>query len=257
MVSAPPVVDARLLLPLPANTMPASGPEPSAPRVHSTTDPDLFWLNRRPFLIHTSCGKGAFGDVFKVEMMVPLGYEVGRDANGSPVFEADGFVAVRRVGSGSPSNNIHGGDVVGGAQLRAAAGGEFAEDAGRAGAGEDHPLSYESSSFLFPSIGASSFDEEVLAALELSEESPEAMSFFEVAGAEGIVQKTVVNPRPEDVAHNFIVDESQFVVACGVFFALKIQAARSEQMMTFFTQEIENLRALQGHGAEDHIIQIR
>ena len=233
------------------------------PDARSTTDPELFWLNRRPFLIHTSCGKGAFGDVFKVEMMVPLGYEVARDADGFPVFEENGLVAVRPSSSEEPPT--HGRTSIHGAWSPEDAGGPPGGAAGHPGAaGSSYAntgVSYESSSFLFPSNGASSWNDEeaqALAALELSENSPEAMSFFKVSGAEAGAPTTVVDrPEPEDVAHDFIVDQAQFVVGCGVFFALKIQAAQTDQMMKFFTQEIENLRALQGHGAEDHIIQIR
>lgn len=56
----------------------------------------------------------------------------------------------------------------------------------------------------------------------------------------------------------FVVEANQFVFPSGLFFALKIQSAKSEEMLQCFLQEVETLSALQGHGrAQDHIIQIR
>ena len=72
---------------------------------YDVTDCQLFWMNKRPYLVHGSVGKGAFGEVYKVEMMLPVGMEVRRHADagagrqtGDLVLEEDGKVC--SVGSG-------------------------------------------------------------------------------------------------------------------------------------------------------------
>ena len=60
------------------------------------TDPQIFWLNDRPYLLHRSVGKGGFGEVHRVEMMLPLGMEVRRKPKtGAFVLDADGSVCVQ------------------------------------------------------------------------------------------------------------------------------------------------------------------
>ena len=54
-------------------------PPPLPPGAYDPTDPQLFWMNNRPFLIHRSVGKGGFGEVYEAEMMLPPGMEVIRN----------------------------------------------------------------------------------------------------------------------------------------------------------------------------------
>ena len=42
----------------------------------SATDPRIFWLNKRPYWVHRLLGKGGFGEVHEVEMLLPTGLEV-------------------------------------------------------------------------------------------------------------------------------------------------------------------------------------
>ena len=83
----------------PLPTPDAIAPPPSPPRRgYDVTDPQIFWLNNRPYLLQCSVGKGGFGEVHRVEMMLPLGMEVCRDAKtGAFVLDEDGKVWVRRT----------------------------------------------------------------------------------------------------------------------------------------------------------------
>lgn len=59
------------------------------------TSHQLFWLNSRPFILHGSVGKGGYGEVFKAEMMLPPGMQVGRNAEtGAFILNEDGRVCV-------------------------------------------------------------------------------------------------------------------------------------------------------------------
>ena len=74
----------------------ATAPPPSPPRACDVTDPEIFWLNSRPYLLQCSVGKGGFGEVHRVEMMLPLGMEVRRNPKtGAFVLDEDGRVCVR------------------------------------------------------------------------------------------------------------------------------------------------------------------
>ena len=65
------------------------------PRAYDVTDPQIFWLNNRPYLLQASVGKGGFGEVHRVEMMLPLGMAVQRKPKtGAFVLDADGRVCV-------------------------------------------------------------------------------------------------------------------------------------------------------------------
>ena len=66
-------------------------------KTYDVTDPQLFWLNDRPYLLQRSVGKGGFGEVHRVEMMLPLGMEVGRDASNSVVLDEEGRVRVHQT----------------------------------------------------------------------------------------------------------------------------------------------------------------
>ena len=76
----------------PHHTVPSSSP----PRAYDVTDPELFWLNERPYLLKRAVGKGGFGEVHMVEMMLPLGMSVQRrPKTGAFALDADGRVCVQ------------------------------------------------------------------------------------------------------------------------------------------------------------------
>ena len=89
-----PAATPRQAHPLPPDHTPP--PPPSPPRTYDVTDPELFWLNERPYLLQRSVGKGGFGEVHMVEMMLPLGMSVRRrPKTGAFVLDADGRVCVQ------------------------------------------------------------------------------------------------------------------------------------------------------------------
>ena len=126
---------------------------PSPPGAYDATDPQLFWMNNRPFFLHRSIGKGGFGEVYRAEMLLPPGMDVGRNpTTGGFISDGVGRIEVVRqqrasdepvpTGDSSPPSDP-------------APSTEFVENTG------------------VP-------DEEVAKALELSEAAPASMSFFNV-----------------------------------------------------------------------------
>ena len=98
---------------------------PAEVEVYDKTHPKIFWLNSRPLFLHGVLGEGGFGTVWKVEMLVPFGLKVGRDANGGLIFNEEGCVAVHRsdvadpfstdaTAKSSPAPALGGGDTSGG-----------------------------------------------------------------------------------------------------------------------------------------------
>ena len=71
----------------------------AARKVYGVQDRRIFWLNDRPFWNHGVLGTGGFATVYKMEMLVPCGLEVGRDADGGLIFNEEGQVAVLRSSS--------------------------------------------------------------------------------------------------------------------------------------------------------------
>ena len=55
-------------------------PRPRPPQEqYDVTDPTLFWMNARPFAVHRSVGRGGFGEVYSVELLLPAdGDRAGR-----------------------------------------------------------------------------------------------------------------------------------------------------------------------------------
>ena len=85
--SAPP---ARL--PCTSATMPLGQPY-STSTTYSLAHPDIFWLNSRPYWIHSLLGKGGFGCVWKAELLVPFDMQVARDPrSGALLFDEEGLV---------------------------------------------------------------------------------------------------------------------------------------------------------------------
>ena len=83
------------LRPNPAPTAPPLQQVPP-PDCYATTDPGIYWLNSRPYWVHRLLGKGGFGEVHEVEMLLPRGLEVDWDEKGDLSFDEGGCVAVRQ-----------------------------------------------------------------------------------------------------------------------------------------------------------------
>ena len=158
------------------------------------TDPQLFWLNNRPFVLERSVGKGGCGEVFSAEMMLPLGMEVRRNEDGAFVLDGDGRVCVQQILPNTfprwsfptpvrSTTPVHGGPScsTGGASAQ----GSNAFEA-RGGASEDEELPNKVPSQGTPASEQSSrvSGAEVQKALELySEVAPDSMNFSMRGGA--------------------------------------------------------------------------
>ena len=68
----------------------ASADRPLPPGSYSSDDPSLFWLSNRPYKITRLLGKGGFGEVHEVEMLIPKGLEVVWTDKGEPELDQDG-----------------------------------------------------------------------------------------------------------------------------------------------------------------------
>ena len=78
--------------PTPNTTAPAQPPA----TIFSRRDPNLVWINRCPYLYHSSRGSGAYGTVYELELLAPLGFTVVRDLlNHDPCYEGDGTLHLR------------------------------------------------------------------------------------------------------------------------------------------------------------------
>ena len=125
------------------------------------TDPEIFWLNERPYLLNRAVGKGGFGEVHMVEMMLPLGMSVRRrPKTGAFALDADGRVCVQLTkdvpivadesSSSGPATTV---------------------------APQREPLVRPSTS---GEVVAADPDDSVTTVLQLSEAAPESMKFFKI-----------------------------------------------------------------------------
>ena len=133
---------------------------PPPPGAYEVTDPQLFWMNNRPFLLHRSVGKGGFGEVYKAEMMLPPGMEVSRNPRtGAFILDEQGRVEVHLTTQRGPTPE----DPAQPIEDEASSSGPTPAPSG---------VSIEN-------IGAP--DEEVVEALKLSGAVPASMNFVSVA----------------------------------------------------------------------------
>ena len=130
---------------------------PPPPGAYDSTDPQLFWMNNRPFFLHRSVGRGGFGEVFRAEMLLPSGLEVSRDpTTGGFISDETGRIEVVRR-QRTPDDPLP-------------------TEVTSAPSGPAPPPPAES--IEFENTGAPG--EGVAMALELSEAAPASMKFFNV-----------------------------------------------------------------------------
>ena len=142
--------------------LPAIAAPPPPPGAYAVTDPQLFWMNNRPFLLHRPIGKGGFGEVFRAEMMLPPGMEVSRDpTTGALILDEHGRVEVRLTRRSASLDD------------------PLPNDPLPTEGTPSSPPGAAAAAGVIESIGAAP-DEEVATALELSEAVPESMNFFVV-----------------------------------------------------------------------------
>ena len=88
-VHVPPLVP-----PLATSTRPPT--RPGTTTTMNTTSHMIFWLNGRPHLTHSFLGKGGFAEVYKVELLIPVGTVVALDGDGRPKYDDEGFLILAR-----------------------------------------------------------------------------------------------------------------------------------------------------------------
>ena len=105
----------------------SSSPFPERFRID---DPRIAWVNGRPYLAHDFLGQGGFGQVYRVELLIPVGMKCALDEDGDVQFSEDGLVFLVAADDeddyGScDSESVDGGAVGDRGQLSSSGGGEL------------------------------------------------------------------------------------------------------------------------------------
>ena len=197
----------------------------------------------------------------KVEMLVPLGLEVERDATGSLISNEDGSICLRVSPDVEQEEAARGADRT---PVPAPVPVEWlvVSDAVVSDAGESEATA----------------ESEFFKVLEVSAAAPESMAFSYVTAPANQKQDDACrdSEKPDQIGERnseadgasqempaagvggedaFLdVRDGNFLHGSGVFFALKIQTAKNVEQMEEFAKEAENLRKLQGN---ENIVQIK
>ena len=250
------------------------------PARYEVTDGNLFWLNSRPYAIHECIGKGGFGEVHRVELLVPFGMEVQRDLETRAiVIDDDGKVCVRLAEMGRrlwTTRSLD--DEVDVETTGSLDDEEPTDDAETTGSLDDEEPTGSLYARFFRTSGVGGrglsacvdVAEEVRKALSLSH-APETMNFCtdgaverilnperRSSGGGAVVTGAVNENNPATpaaaTADPFAVVPGRFVYGSGAFFGLKLQSARSLRQLEEFKKEAENLEKLRN---QTNIVQIR
>ena len=175
--------------------------------------------------MHRLLGKGGFGEVHEVEMLVPRGLEVYWDEKGNLSFDEDGYVALQRSDdSTTQKSRPHG------------------------GGDTDGPSPSEAAPQAEASLSSMSM-------------TPSENMWFslvrreQVVGGGGGPSGGGLGLSSEELSSE---DDCRFVQRSGVFFAMKLQSARNEKQLDSLVKEVENMRLLSGEAGivqlKDHAI---
>ena len=262
---------------------PLAGRPQTPPPAIELSDSNIFWMNSRPYWIHGTLGRGGFGSVYKVEMLIPFGMEVARDSSsGALLFDEDGAVCVCRGTSTSsgeeamiqdsprrrpphspqasglaPPSNLfppnEKQDVVDLAVERQSISRALmvSQTAPASMCFSSPGLTIPENQKVVQAAGffrvTSSTEEEPLLTRDDGCDTESANEYFRGASAEGaVVQRQSGDSETTNSTDVFDVRAGRFVHGSGVFFALKIQGGQDNHQMNLFLREVEQLRQLQG-----------
>ena len=217
---------------LPSTSPFALSPAPMAPPgAYHRTDTRIYWMNGRPYLVHGLLGKGGFGDVFSVEMLLPVGLEVVFSENGDIQIDEKGFVSVtarkqnETFPCSPPSCSNFAVSLADQVRGKKECGENFQVVPG--GGGQDHGQTPASST------------------------STQRLSGGTPDGAKSNPAKATSSGSSTDLRP--AAGHVDLVYNSGVFLALKTQGARSAKELDVRVKEVENLRFLTG---EQGVVQI-
>ena len=198
------------------------------PGAYSIYDMRLFRMNGRPYWVHGPLGKGGFGEVFKVEVLLPAGLEVAFSENGDiQIDEDDGCMLVRPKQTAAETREP--------------------QETDRFPSVDTADLSL---TFPFPPSW-STFGGDVSLAPE--DEVRRKEDDLQELGEQDHGQTTSSLPTTTQRLDPHS-PTGHFVYSSGVFLALKMQSARSAKELALLVEEVENLRFLQG---EEGVVQIK
>ena len=193
------------------------------PGAYSTSDTRIFRMNGRLYWVHGLLGRGGFGEVFAVEMLLPEGLEVAFSENGDIETDDEDRCLVLR-----PKQTVseHGPQET-----------DRLPSSGAVDSPETFPCPTSWSTFGDASLAPQ--DETMVFFRKESD------GLLQEAGGEdhGQTISSVPTPtqRPETPP-----PATHFVYSSGVFLALKTQSPRSTEMLDLLVKEVENLRFLKG-----------
>ena len=184
-------------------------------------------MNDRPYWVHGPLGKGGFGEVFKVEVLLPAGLEVAFSESGDiEIDEDDGCMMVR------PKQT---------AAEREPQETDGLPPADATDLSSTFPLPPSWSTFGDASLAP---DDE---ARRTEQDDLQELGGQDHGQATSSVPTTTQRLDPRSPA-------GPFVYSSGVFLALKMQAARNAKELALLVEEVENLRFLKG---EQGVVQIK
>ena len=193
------------------------------PNCYTASDARIFWLSRRPYWIHRLLGKGGFGEVYEVEMLLPQGLAVNWEENGDFNFDDEGCIMLKEQEDSPSEDPVLGGTGTGRRTPPVSGTGCFQEQ-------QESSCSPRASA-----VGAASSPAPEEGALPL------ALSMVSLSPARPVNTDSVSAPVAliSDQQHSV-----GFLQGSGAFFALKIQSARNPKQLEVMVQEVENLKLL-------------
>ena len=220
------------------------------PGCYRATDEEIFWLNQRPYTMHRLLGRGGFGEVHEVEMLLPCGLEVDWDDNLNVKFDEEGCIMLKESVDDARSS---------GEKVRHQQSSSEAHQLNKS-------VSSSSESPLSQSQMRTSLEPTMCFSHDVEDNGPprstpavregqnlEKASLDEDT-VEAIDSATHHVPGEEKMIYDFPVVSDTILQGSGVFFALKIQSARNKEHLETLVQEVEAMRVLSG---ESGIVQLK